>query len=53
MGLSIDLQPCTDCGYCSTVFDPFWDLSLPITKVGTPLAPVLKLLLLPFHFVDL
>lgn len=24
---------CTDCGYCSTVFDPFWDLSLPIAKV--------------------
>ncbi|XP_062872920.1 ubiquitin carboxyl-terminal hydrolase 2a isoform X2 [Trichomycterus rosablanca] len=23
---------CTECGYCSTVFDPFWDLSLPITK---------------------
>ncbi|XP_031429303.1 ubiquitin carboxyl-terminal hydrolase 2a isoform X2 [Clupea harengus] len=23
---------CTDCGYCSTVFDPFWDLSLPISK---------------------
>ncbi|XP_060027955.1 ubiquitin carboxyl-terminal hydrolase 2-like [Erinaceus europaeus] len=23
---------CTDCGYCSTVFDPFWDLSLPIAK---------------------
>ncbi|DAA22233.1 ubiquitin carboxyl-terminal hydrolase 2 isoform X2 [Bos indicus] len=27
---------CTDCGYCSTVFDPFWDLSLPITKRGYP-----------------
>lgn len=26
---------CTDCGYCSTVFDPFWDLSLPIAKVCT------------------
>uniref|UniRef100_A0AAY5F0U9 Ubiquitin carboxyl-terminal hydrolase 2 n=1 Tax=Electrophorus electricus TaxID=8005 RepID=A0AAY5F0U9_ELEEL len=25
---------CTDCGYCSTVFDPFWDLSLPIAKKG-------------------
>ncbi|XP_031429304.1 ubiquitin carboxyl-terminal hydrolase 2a isoform X3 [Clupea harengus] len=25
---------CTDCGYCSTVFDPFWDLSLPISKKG-------------------
>ncbi|XP_051966111.1 ubiquitin carboxyl-terminal hydrolase 2-like isoform X2 [Xyrauchen texanus] len=23
---------CSECGYCSTVFDPFWDLSLPITK---------------------
>ncbi|XP_060799876.1 ubiquitin carboxyl-terminal hydrolase 2a isoform X2 [Neoarius graeffei] len=23
---------CTECGYCSTVFDPFWDLSLPIPK---------------------
>ncbi|XP_036923438.1 ubiquitin carboxyl-terminal hydrolase 2 isoform X1 [Sturnira hondurensis] len=27
---------CTDCGYCSTVFDPFWDLSLPIAKGGYP-----------------
>ncbi|KAJ8280785.1 hypothetical protein GJAV_G00058950 [Gymnothorax javanicus] len=25
---------CSECGYCSTVFDPFWDLSLPITKKG-------------------
>ncbi|KAF7653606.1 hypothetical protein LDENG_00080940 [Lucifuga dentata] len=25
---------CTHCGFCSTVFDPFWDLSLPITKKG-------------------
>ncbi|KAM8927104.1 ubiquitin carboxyl-terminal hydrolase 2 isoform 2-T2 [Pelodytes ibericus] len=25
---------CTECGYCSTVFDPFWDLSLPIAKSG-------------------
>ncbi|XP_046719242.1 ubiquitin carboxyl-terminal hydrolase 2a isoform X3 [Silurus meridionalis] len=25
---------CTECGYCSTVFDPFWDLSLPIGKKG-------------------
>ncbi|TTO95311.1 Ubiquitin carboxyl-terminal hydrolase 2 [Bagarius yarrelli] len=25
---------CTECGYCSTVFDPFWDLSLPISKKG-------------------
>ncbi|XP_006642213.2 ubiquitin carboxyl-terminal hydrolase 2a isoform X1 [Lepisosteus oculatus] len=25
---------CSDCGYCSTVFDPFWDLSLPIAKKG-------------------
>ncbi|XP_050984480.1 ubiquitin carboxyl-terminal hydrolase 2a isoform X2 [Labeo rohita] len=23
---------CSECGYCSTVFDPFWDLSLPIAK---------------------
>ncbi|XP_068440438.1 ubiquitin carboxyl-terminal hydrolase 2a isoform X2 [Clinocottus analis] len=23
---------CSLCGFCSTVFDPFWDLSLPITK---------------------
>uniref|UniRef100_A0A8C7IR98 Ubiquitin carboxyl-terminal hydrolase 2 n=1 Tax=Oncorhynchus kisutch TaxID=8019 RepID=A0A8C7IR98_ONCKI len=23
---------CSTCGYCSTVFDPFWDLSLPIAK---------------------
>ncbi|XP_056602549.1 ubiquitin carboxyl-terminal hydrolase 2 isoform X2 [Triplophysa dalaica] len=25
---------CSECGYCSTVFDPFWDLSLPITKTS-------------------
>uniref|UniRef100_A0A8B9E6C3 Ubiquitin carboxyl-terminal hydrolase n=1 Tax=Anser cygnoides TaxID=8845 RepID=A0A8B9E6C3_ANSCY len=24
---------CSECGYCSTAFDPFWDLSLPIPKV--------------------
>lgn len=24
---------CSHCGFCSTVFDPFWDLSLPIAKV--------------------
>ncbi|XP_062995054.1 ubiquitin carboxyl-terminal hydrolase 2 isoform X1 [Elgaria multicarinata webbii] len=23
---------CSMCGYCSTAFDPFWDLSLPIAK---------------------
>ncbi|XP_028563909.2 ubiquitin carboxyl-terminal hydrolase 2 isoform X1 [Podarcis muralis] len=23
---------CSQCGYCSTAFDPFWDLSLPIAK---------------------
>ncbi|KAM6933571.1 ubiquitin carboxyl-terminal hydrolase 2-like [Xenentodon cancila] len=23
---------CCHCGFCSTVFDPFWDLSLPIAK---------------------
>ncbi|XP_018424613.1 PREDICTED: ubiquitin carboxyl-terminal hydrolase 2 isoform X2 [Nanorana parkeri] len=23
---------CSECGYCSTVYDPFWDLSLPIAK---------------------
>ncbi|KAM6432173.1 ubiquitin carboxyl-terminal hydrolase 2 isoform 2-T6 [Liasis olivaceus] len=23
---------CSACGYCSTAFDPFWDLSLPIAK---------------------
>ncbi|XP_033925467.1 ubiquitin carboxyl-terminal hydrolase 2 isoform X1 [Melopsittacus undulatus] len=23
---------CSECGYCSTAFDPFWDLSLPIPK---------------------
>ncbi|KAG7484829.1 hypothetical protein MATL_G00054670 [Megalops atlanticus] len=26
---------CSECGYCSTVFDPFWDLSLPIAKKNT------------------
>ncbi|XP_060901977.1 ubiquitin carboxyl-terminal hydrolase 2a isoform X1 [Labrus mixtus] len=25
---------CRHCGFCSTVFDPFWDLSLPIAKTG-------------------
>ncbi|XP_029428730.1 ubiquitin carboxyl-terminal hydrolase 2 isoform X1 [Rhinatrema bivittatum] len=25
---------CSECSYCSTVFDPFWDLSLPIAKKG-------------------
>ncbi|NXD15325.1 UBP2 hydrolase, partial [Nothocercus nigrocapillus] len=25
---------CGECGYCSTAFDPFWDLSLPIPKKG-------------------
>ncbi|KAF1456593.1 Ubiquitin carboxyl-terminal hydrolase 2, partial [Pygoscelis antarcticus] len=25
---------CSECGYCSTAFDPFWDLSLPIPKKG-------------------
>eukprot|EP00072_Mus_musculus_P067194 XP_017168957.1 PREDICTED: ubiquitin carboxyl-terminal hydrolase 2 isoform X4 [Mus musculus] len=30
---------CTDCGYCSTVFDPFWDLSLPIAKVCSAVVP--------------
>lgn len=25
---------CSECGYCSTVFDPFWDLSLPIVKTS-------------------
>ncbi|XP_026148938.1 ubiquitin carboxyl-terminal hydrolase 2a isoform X1 [Mastacembelus armatus] len=25
---------CSYCGFCSTVFDPFWDLSLPISKKG-------------------
>ncbi|KAM4620901.1 ubiquitin carboxyl-terminal hydrolase 2-like isoform 3-T3 [Polymixia lowei] len=23
---------CSECGFCSTVFDPFWDLSLPIAQ---------------------
>ncbi|NWV42217.1 UBP2 hydrolase, partial [Grantiella picta] len=27
---------CSECGYCSTAFDPFWDLSLPIPKVRDP-----------------
>lgn len=27
---------CSECGYCSTAFDPFWDLSLPIPKVREP-----------------
>lgn len=34
---------CSECGYCSTAFDPFWDLSLPIPKVRGPhqsLAPL-------------
>nr|XP_047919338.1 ubiquitin carboxyl-terminal hydrolase 2 [Anser cygnoides] len=30
---------CSECGYCSTAFDPFWDLSLPIPKVRGPRCP--------------
>ena len=30
---------CSECGYCSTAFDPFWDLSLPIPKVRGPHRP--------------
>uniref|UniRef100_A0A8B9ZFM5 Ubiquitin specific peptidase 2 n=1 Tax=Anas platyrhynchos TaxID=8839 RepID=A0A8B9ZFM5_ANAPL len=30
---------CSECGYCSTAFDPFWDLSLPIPKVRGPHCP--------------
>lgn len=30
---------CSECGYCSTAFDPFWDLSLPIPKVRCPCRP--------------
>lgn len=30
---------CSECGYCSTAFDPFWDLSLPIPKVRGALNP--------------
>ncbi|CAM4537430.1 unnamed protein product [Leuciscus chuanchicus] len=25
---------CSECGFCSTVYDPFWDLSLPINKTS-------------------
>uniref|UniRef100_A0A6I8RSG2 Ubiquitin carboxyl-terminal hydrolase 2 n=1 Tax=Xenopus tropicalis TaxID=8364 RepID=A0A6I8RSG2_XENTR len=31
---------CTECGYCSTVFDPFWDLSLPIAKSASEVSLV-------------
>lgn len=44
---------CTDCGYCSTVFDPFWDLSLPIAKVHAPVALLWDLPLLPSLVIDL
>lgn len=33
---------CNECGYCSTAFDPFWDLSLPIPKVRGALSPYLQ-----------
>ncbi|CAL8364602.1 unnamed protein product [Lota lota] len=26
---------CSECGFCSTMFDPFWDLSLPIAQKNT------------------
>lgn len=26
---------CAVCGFCSTVFDPFWDLSIPVAQVRT------------------
>uniref|UniRef100_A0A672UDK9 Ubiquitin carboxyl-terminal hydrolase n=1 Tax=Strigops habroptila TaxID=2489341 RepID=A0A672UDK9_STRHB len=41
---------CSECGYCSTAFDPFWDLSLPIPKphgAGLCLHPPSHALCLP------
>ncbi|VDK89504.1 unnamed protein product [Dibothriocephalus latus] len=32
MGQLMSTLECTSCGYKSTTFDPFWDLSLPIPK---------------------
>lgn len=29
-GLLKSILKCTHCGHCSTTFEPFWDLSLPI-----------------------
>lgn len=26
---------CSVCGFCSTVFDPFWDLSIPVAQKGS------------------
>lgn len=26
---------CTSCGFTSTVFDPFWDLSIPLAQVSS------------------
>ncbi|KAL7065073.1 hypothetical protein AAHC03_04553 [Spirometra sp. Aus1] len=33
MGQLMSTLECTSCGYKSTTFDPFWDLSLPIPKM--------------------
>lgn len=30
---------CTVCGFCSTVFEPFWDLSIPVAQVRTHRLP--------------
>jgi len=38
---------CSECGFCSTVFDPFWDLSLPITKVN------IKIVTLKYKLIDM
>ncbi|VDL93939.1 unnamed protein product [Schistocephalus solidus] len=34
MGQLMSTLECTSCGYKSTTFDPFWDLSLPIPKMA-------------------
>lgn len=31
---------CTFCGFTSTVFEPFWDLSIPLAQVSSAPAPV-------------
>lgn len=39
---------CDDCGYCSTTFDPFWDLSLPIPKVSAAQVVILLVMFFPY-----
>lgn len=37
LGQLMSTLECMSCGHKSTTFDPFWDLSLPIPRVGSRL----------------